>query len=92
MVVFNPSLEDLEIFAETETEAHEIAVKRFTELVTNTLDVCEAKARTERCDICAYTYPPSDVTNINGEKLCTSCYWDKYQYREEDVDLEDIPF
>ena len=92
MAVFSPTFEDAEIYAETPEEARQIAVLRFISLVTDTLFVYEAKARTELCDICQRTYTPSEIKEINGERLCTSCYWDKYQYNNEDILPEDIPF
>jgi formylmethanofuran dehydrogenase subunit E len=92
MAVFSPTFEDAEIYADTPEQAREIALLRFISLVTDSLFVYEAKARTERCDICQQTYPPSEIKEIGGERLCTSCYWDKHQSLDENIPLEDIPF
>ena len=82
--------EDEEIYAETEQEAREKAVEHYISIVKERLVVYELKGRTERCGVCQYTYPPSEIIKRDGEQLCGSCHWDKYQY--EDINLEDIPF
>jgi hypothetical protein len=83
---------EVDVYAETEIEARNIAIPQFILQLESELQVIEVKPRTARCDICQYTYAPSDVTSINGEQLCTSCNWDKYQYQDEDISLADIPF
>ena len=43
---------DICVFADTKEDARKIALEHFNSLVEKQLTVCEAKARTERCDIC----------------------------------------
>jgi len=49
------------------------------------LNIAGVKARTERCDICQYTWPPSEIVKRDSEQLCRSCDLDKYQIRDEDI-------
>jgi hypothetical protein len=81
---------DICVFADTVEEARKIARGHFISLVEKQLTVCEAKARTERCDICQYTYIPSEIIDTDGERLCRYCYDDKYGFGA--LTPDDIPF
>ena len=58
--------------------------------VEKELTVCEVKARTERCDICQYTYIPSEIIDTDGERLCMYFFVDKFGVVA--LYLYDIPF
>jgi hypothetical protein len=81
---------ELDVYADTREEARRIALAGFISHLENELDVIEMKARTERCDICQYTYTPSEIVKREGEQLCVYCDRDKYSV--EELRPEDIPF
>lgn len=78
------------VFADTREEAREIALRTFIPQLENELKVVEVKGRTERCAICQYTYPPSEIVEMEGERLCLDCHWDKYDIAA--LNPADIPF
>jgi hypothetical protein len=78
------------VFADTPEEARKTALAHFISELENSMEVSEVKARTARCDICQYTYIPSDVIEKDGERLCVYCYDDISNPRE--LMPEDIPF
>ena len=80
---------DICVFADTKEEAGKIAREHFISMIKKELKVYEMKARTERCDICQYTYIPSEIIDRDGERLCMYCYDDKY---DPGLRPEDIPF
>jgi hypothetical protein len=80
----------VEVYADTEKEARQIARRSIVLTGENELVLVEMKAETERCDICQLTYIPSEVVEIEGEQLCVYCRFDKYGI--EDLRDEDIPF
>jgi hypothetical protein len=90
MAIFSLCPGDICVYAETRDEARKEALKCFSERVDSDLEVVEVKARTERCDICQYTYIPSDVIGRDGERLCVYCYDDKFGLQS--LMPEDIPF
>ena len=57
------SVSDICVFADTKEEAGKIAFEHFISMIKKELKVHEMKARTERCDICQYTYIPSGMEN-----------------------------
>jgi hypothetical protein len=57
------------VFADTKEEARKIALEHFMARVEKELTVCETKAKTERCDICQYTYIPSEIIDTDGERV-----------------------
>ena len=52
--------------------------------LTNAFGKFEQK-RTERCQVCDKTYPPSEIVKRGQEQLCLSCDLDKYPLRDEDI-------
>jgi formylmethanofuran dehydrogenase subunit E len=76
--------------ADTRDEARKMALEHFVRKLETDLEVLEVKARTERCDICQYTYTPSEVIERDGERLCVYCYDDKFGYQA--LSPDDIPF
>ena len=76
---------DICVFADTKEEARNIALEHFIARVQKDL----MKAKTERCDICQYTYIPSEVIDRDGERLCMYCYEDKCVGK---LTPDDIPF
>jgi hypothetical protein len=81
---------ELDVYADTREEARRIALKGFISQLKNEMKVIEMQARTERCDICQYTYIPSEIVKRDGEQLCVYCDSDKYPVDE--LRPEDIPF
>jgi formylmethanofuran dehydrogenase subunit E len=76
--------------ADTLEEAKKMALSHFISELENSMEVSEVKARTERCDICQYTYIPSEIIDTDGERLCVYCYDDKYGFGA--LSPDDIPF
>ncbi len=72
-------------YTETKEGATEQALAYFTAVLTDLVHGVEVKARTERCDICQHTYPPSAIVKRTGEQLCHSCDADKYPIRDQDI-------
>ncbi len=92
MGIFGRSGSEICVFAETRREAQKIALDHFIAKLEKELKIVELSARTERCDICQYTYPSSEIVRENDEKICGFCYFDKYQFEEQNLNDTDIPF
>jgi uncharacterized protein (UPF0212 family) len=78
------------VYADTREEARKIVLRTFIPQLEEELKVVEVTARTERCAICQYTYTPSEIVEMEGERLCLDCLWDKYDIGS--LNPADIPF
>lgn len=81
---------ELCVYADTKEEARKVALSDFISRMEKDMKVCEMKAKTERCDICQFTYILSETMERDGERLCVYCYDDKFGFSE--LSPEDISF
>ena len=81
---------ELCVYADTKEEARKIALSDFISRMEKELKICEMKPKAERCDICQFTYIPSEIIERDGERICVYCYRDKFSVGE--LSPEDIPF
>lgn len=81
---------EVSVYADTVEEARKNALGHLVLEIEKGMEVYEVEARTERCQICQYTYPPSGVIERDNQQLCDSCYRDKYD--TGNISPEDIPF
>ena len=78
------------VFAKTPEEARKIAIRHFIGKIEKELIVVEMKAKTERCDICQFTFAPGKIAKEGNEQLCSDCWFQKYGY--EALMPDDIPY
>jgi uncharacterized membrane protein len=72
----------LDVYAETKEAAEKQALRYFTSILKDVLNITEVK---ERCTRCHCTYPPSEMVKRGNEQLCLSCDADTYPVLDEDI-------